>query len=71
MASFLGTPIGASTRASTPGKKSSAPSVATEPSKVDWNAELSDGDESTYTYRVPDTDDAASQASTHASEWVK
>eukprot|EP00969_Alexandrium_andersonii_P111016 4899801-Alexandrium_andersonii.AAC.1 len=56
MASFLGAPSGSGT----PSKKSSAPGVS------DWNADLSDGDESTYTFRAPYSDNA-SQASTHAS----
>eukprot|EP00969_Alexandrium_andersonii_P221964 9803602-Alexandrium_andersonii.AAC.1 len=66
MASWLGSPSGSST----PSKKELAHSADA------WNADVSDGDESTYTFKVPDTD-IASAASTHASrasstsEWVK
>eukprot|EP00969_Alexandrium_andersonii_P270203 11943741-Alexandrium_andersonii.AAC.1 len=55
MASFLGVPAAGGP----PSKKG----MKTAPA---WNDDLSDGDESTYTYKVPD-DDGASQASTHAS----
>eukprot|EP00969_Alexandrium_andersonii_P369003 15474151-Alexandrium_andersonii.AAC.1 len=61
MASWLGNP----SSSAAPSKRSS-----------DWNADVSDGDESTFTFKVPD-DDVASEASTHASrasftsEWAK
>eukprot|EP00969_Alexandrium_andersonii_P373584 15484372-Alexandrium_andersonii.AAC.1 len=51
-------------------------SAAPSESPSDWNADISDGDESTYAFKVPG-DDVASEASTRASrasstsEWVK
>eukprot|EP00969_Alexandrium_andersonii_P045226 1986088-Alexandrium_andersonii.AAC.1 len=55
-----------------------SPSNSAAPSKrpSDWNADISDGDESTYAFKVPDND-AVSEASAHASrasstsQWAK
>eukprot|EP00969_Alexandrium_andersonii_P037462 1641930-Alexandrium_andersonii.AAC.1 len=66
MASWLGSPSGSNT----PSKKELARNANA------WDADMSEGDESTYTFKMPDTDNASS-ASTHASkasstsEWVK